>query len=86
MLFTDQTGKKAYKILYLKSVTDAHKANLAQDFPKLKEIANEYKINRTVSEWFEKKRKETFIRIDPEYQACPQLKNWIPATTAQVKP
>jgi peptidyl-prolyl cis-trans isomerase SurA len=33
--------KKAYRILYLKSVTDAHKANLAQDFPKLKDIAFE---------------------------------------------
>jgi peptidyl-prolyl cis-trans isomerase SurA len=85
-LFTDVNGKKTYKILYLKSVTDAHKANLAQDFPKLKELALSDKINRTVSEWFEKKRKQTYIKIDPEYQDCPQLKNWnnIPAS-AQIK-
>lgn len=75
-LFTDQTNKKSYKILYLKSVTDAHKANLKQDFPKIKEVALSDKINRTVSEWFEKRRKETFIKIDPEYQACPVLKGW----------
>jgi peptidyl-prolyl cis-trans isomerase SurA len=75
-LFTDQTGKKSYKILYLKSVTDAHKANLKQDFPKIKEAALSDKINRTVSEWFEKRRKETFIKIDPEYQGCPVLKGW----------
>jgi len=84
VLVTDNTGKKSYKILYLKSVVDAHKANLAQDFPKIKEAANEAKINRTVSEWFEKKRKETYIKIDPEYQSCPQLKGWsTPVTTAQ---
>ena len=75
-LFTDQTGKKSYKILYLKSVTDAHKANLKQDFPKIKEVALSDKINRTVSEWFEKRRKENFIKIDPEYQGCPVLKGW----------
>jgi peptidyl-prolyl cis-trans isomerase SurA len=84
-LFTDaQSGKKTYKILYLKSVTDAHKANLAQDFAKLKEEAMNQKLNKTVSDWFTKRRKETFIKIDPEYQTCDQLKNWItPTVTAQ---
>ena len=86
-LFTDQSGKKNYKILYLKSTTDAHKANLKQDFPKMKEIALSDKINRTVSQWFEKRRKETFIKIDPEYQSCPQLKGWgNTPLSAQTKP
>jgi len=85
-LFTDQGGKKSYKILYLKSSTDAHKANLKQDFPKIKEQAMQDKINRTVSEWFEKRRKETFIKIDPEYQSCPQLTGWEnDPMTAQLK-
>lgn len=86
-LFTDQAGKKSYKILYLKSEANAHKANLEQDYPKIKEYANSNKINRTVSEWFEKKRKQTFIKIDPEYQICPQLTGWSTpvTTTAEVK-
>jgi len=87
-LFTGSDGKKSYKILYLKSSTNAHKANLAQDYPKLKEYATNDKINRTVSEWFQKKRRQTFIKIDPEYQSCPQLKGWPTpdSTTAEVKP
>ncbi len=85
--FTESSGKKNYKILYLKSTTDAHKANLKQDFPKLKESALNDKINRTISEWFEKRRKETFIKIDPEYLACPLLKGWgNTPLSAQVKP
>jgi peptidyl-prolyl cis-trans isomerase SurA len=75
-IFTESNGKKCYKILYLKSETDAHKANLVQDFPKIKTAALDDKINRTISQWFEKRRKETFIKIDPEYQSCPQLKGW----------
>lgn len=81
-MFTDQKNTKSYKILYLKSKTDAHKASLAQDFPKLKDAASETKISKAVSEWFEKRRKETYINIDPEYQTCDQLKSWV-VTTAQ---
>ncbi len=86
-LFTAQDGKKSYKILYLKSTTSAHKASLTQDYPKLKEYATNAKINRTVSEWFEKKRKQTFIKIDPQYQSCPSLQGWgTPETAAAAKP
>jgi len=85
VLFTDAAGKQSYKIYYLKSVTDAHRANMDQDFPKLKAAASEDKINRTVSEWFEKKRKQTFIKIDPEYQSCPILTGWATPLTSQAK-
>ena len=86
-LLTESNGKRDYKILYLKSETDAHKANLVQDFPKIKADALEYKINKTISEWFEKRRKETFIKIDPEYMQCPQLQGWANTPlSAQTKP
>ena len=90
ILITAQTGKKSYRIFYLKSSTDAHKANLTQDYPKIKAFATNDKINRTVSEWFQKKRKETFIRIDPQYQSCQQLVGWstpeLTASTPAAKP
>jgi peptidyl-prolyl cis-trans isomerase SurA len=89
-LFTGADGKKSYKIIYLKSSTNAHKASLEQDYPKIKEYATNDKINRKLSEWFEKKRKQTFIKIDPEYQACPQMKGWATpidkSVNAEVKP
>ena len=36
VLFTAASGKKSYNVYYLKSKTDAHSANLEQDFPKIK--------------------------------------------------
>ena len=42
-------------------------------------ITFEDKNNRTISEWFEKRRKITFIKIDAEYQTCPQLSSWTSA-------
>ncbi len=90
VLFTGSDGKKSYKIIYLKSSTNAHKASLEQDYPKIKEYATNDKINRKLSEWFEKKRKQTFIKIDPEYQGCVQMKGWATpvdnTANAEVKP
>lgn len=78
-LFTGQDGKTGYRILMLKSKTGPHQASLEQDYPKIKEVAFEDKNNRTISEWFEKRRKVTYIKIDDEYQACSQLASWITA-------
>ena len=76
-IFTSAAGKQGYKFLYLKSKTDPHKANLEQDYPKIKEVAFQDKMNRTISEWFENRRKTTFIKIDEEFQTCSLLKDWI---------
>jgi len=84
-LYRDQnTGKTTYRLYYLKSVTDAHKASLEQDFPKIKLMANANKMNRVMSEWFERKRKENYIKIGKEYQQCPQLQGWS-TVTASIK-
>lgn len=82
--FTARDGKKGYRFVYLKSKTDPHRANLDQDFPKIKEIAFEDKIQREVSSWFEKRRLSTYIKIDSEFQTCESLKMWLPNETAQV--
>lgn len=76
-LFTDARGKAGYKFLYLKSKTAPHLANLEQDLPKIKDAAYEDKINKTVAQWFEKRRKATYIKIDSEYNSCEILKDWI---------
>lgn len=75
--FTDRTGKVGYRFTYLKSRTPPHQANLNQDFAKIKEAALEDKINRKLSEWFEGRRKVTYIDINEEYQTCDDLKIWL---------
>lgn len=78
-IFTGPDGKTGYRILMLKSKTAPHQASLDKDFPKLKEVAFEDKNNRTISEWFEKRRRITYIKIDKEFQVCPELSNWTTA-------
>lgn len=78
-IFTGADGKTGYRILNLKSKTGPHRASLEQDYPKIKEVAFEDKNNRTISEWFEKRRKITYIKIDSEFQTCPELSGWTTA-------
>jgi len=75
--FTDRMGKTGYRFTYLKSRTPPHQANLEQDFAKIKEAALQDKINRKLSEWFEDRRKVTFISIDESYHDCDELKIWL---------
>lgn len=74
--FSDPDGKEGYKILYLKSKIPPHKGNLDQDYAKFKERAQQDKINLKLSEWFEKRRENTYIRIDDDYDNCDELKIW----------
>ncbi|MEJ5963971.1 peptidylprolyl isomerase [Pedobacter immunditicola] len=74
--FTGADGKEGYKILLLKSKIPPHKGNLEQDYAKFKEKAQEQKMDKVLSEWFEKRRESTYIKIDPEYSTCEELKIW----------
>jgi peptidyl-prolyl cis-trans isomerase SurA len=80
VLFTDQSGKDGYKILYLKAKIPPHKGNLEQDYAKFKERAQEDKTNKYLSDWFEKRRNNTYIRIDEDYDQCDELKIWTQAS------
>ncbi|MGY4383802.1 peptidyl-prolyl cis-trans isomerase SurA [Pedobacter sp. UYP24] len=78
-----EDGKEGYKILYLKSKVPPHKGSLEQDYAKFKEKAQEDKVNRMMSEWFEKKRLNTYIRIDSDFADCDELKVWTKGVTAK---
>lgn len=80
-IFIDAARKSAYRFFYLKSKIPPHVANLEQDLPKIKDAAFESKVNKTVSLWFDKRRKSTYIKIDKDFLGCDGLKDWIKPTT-----
>jgi peptidyl-prolyl cis-trans isomerase SurA len=69
-LFQTQGGKQAYRILYLKTRTEPHRANLKDDYQRLQEAALAFKQNEIVRKWISKKMQRTFLRIVPEYSQC----------------
>ena len=72
-----QDGKEGYKVFFLKSKIAPHKGSLELDYPKFKEQAQREKESKVMSEWFEKRKETTYIRIDPEFETCDELKLWI---------
>ncbi|WP_400261712.1 hypothetical protein ACFX5U_18630 [Sphingobacterium sp. SG20118] len=75
--FTDRTGEVGLRFNYLKSRIAPHKANLDEDFSKIKEAARQDKVNRKLNTWFESKRANTYIDIADDFQNCDELKVWI---------
>ncbi len=74
--FKTADGSDAYRILYLKSKTLPHKANLKDDYPKLKVIVTEYKKAVKLEAWVKKNIPNVYVYLDPSYKDCPTLKRW----------
>lgn len=66
----DDNGKLCYKIIKLTSRTEPHRANLQQDYLLLQNLAMQEKQNEIMQEWFEEKKKKTYIRIDKSFEEC----------------
>lgn len=69
-------NKDAFRIIKLVSKTKPHKANLEEDYTKIREWALNDKQIRTVGEWIEDKSSHTYVKIIEEYQNCGFEHNW----------
>lgn len=62
--------KDAYRILLLTKKTQPHKANMADDYTRIRGWALQDKQMRTISDWIDNKAKNTYVRIIDEYNSC----------------
>ena len=69
-------AKQAWRIVYLKSRTEPHKANMKDDYTKLLNMATFEKQKTLVQNWIAKKSKSTYIKIDNEFNSCKLEYNW----------
>lgn len=79
-IYKTPDSKTHYRILYLKSRTKAHKANLTDDYDRMQTMAQRTKENDVFDEWLTERRSKNYVRINGEYADCPSLKNWIHAS------
>lgn len=66
-------GKDAMRILYLKSNTAPHQANLQDDYQKIAAAALTEKKNKALDAWFVKNRGSVYLEVAPEYAQCKVL-------------
>jgi len=79
--FTDETGKKGIRIVYLKTKTEPHRENMKDDYNRISQKALEEKKNDALDSWFSKRIPTYYIMVDDEYKNCPEMQKWT-ATTA----
>lgn len=73
---TDPTGKKIVRLVYLKTRTEPHRANLKDDYNKMAEKAIEEKKEDALDKWFNTKLPTYYIMLDDQYKGCSLLKPW----------
>jgi peptidyl-prolyl cis-trans isomerase SurA len=52
--FTDESGKKGVRIVYLKTKTEPHRMNMKDDYNRISDLALEEKKNEALDVWFTK--------------------------------
>jgi len=68
--------KDAYRILLLKEKTQPHKANLVDDYSRIRQWALQDKQMKTMDKWIDKKAKNTYVRIIDDYKTCGFDHSW----------
>lgn len=74
--FRDPIGEPYFRLVQVQSRTTPHKANLQQDYSKIRKAAIQSKQNEFISEWVSNTVGVTFIQIDGMFKGCQVLEKW----------
>lgn len=83
VVFTDQRGKKAVRIVYLKTQLEPHTENLRDDYSKIANRALEEKKGEVMEKWVAKKLPTYYLSVDNSYD-CGNINTWV-AESAKIK-
>ncbi|MBL4716581.1 MAG: peptidylprolyl isomerase [Bacteroidetes bacterium] len=75
--FKTKDGKDAYRLIFYKSKSSPHRANLKEDYQTIQAAALSAKKDIEFKIWFDKKKVSTFIQVDEVYHNCEIIQNWI---------
>jgi len=69
-------GAKMFKILLVKSKSDAHTADFNKDYEKIQQLTLEKKKEETIDKWAKEKIVDTYIKINKDFKKCNFKNNW----------
>lgn len=70
-------GSAAYRVLFLKSETKPHRANLKDDYQKIQAFALEKKKQKAINDWADKYKNNVYIKISENISNCEEIKHWL---------
>jgi peptidyl-prolyl cis-trans isomerase SurA len=69
-------GEDAFRIMRVKSRTEAHKANLTDDYDKIQVWALEDKKSKKIVDWINKNMQNTYIYVVEDFHDCSNQYDW----------
>ena len=73
----DRTGKSSLKILTVTKKYPEHKADYANDYERIKQLALREKQIKVINKWQNEKIVDTYVSINEDYQSCEFTGNWM---------
>ncbi|MCA6364488.1 MAG: peptidylprolyl isomerase [Bacteroidetes bacterium] len=77
MLTLTRQSKEAYRVLWLKSRSEPHRANLKDDYQMIQDLTLQKKQDEALNKWVDKKLATTYIRISPDYRNTSFRFSWL---------
>jgi peptidyl-prolyl cis-trans isomerase SurA len=74
--YKTERGKDEYRLYYLKSRTNPHKANLEEDYARIMNVALENKTQSVIEQWTADKISKSYIKIIDNYPGCEFSRKW----------
>lgn len=75
-MFLTESHDRSCRIVYLRTRTAPHKANLKDDYSRIQEVALAQKKNTKLQNWIKGKIPTFYIKVAPEYQGCLFYRQW----------
>lgn len=75
---TNAKGQEVCAIVMLKNRIDGHRANMTEDFQRLREEVVNKRSEEVIEKWIHDKIRTTYVRISPEWRNCDfHYKGWV---------
>jgi peptidyl-prolyl cis-trans isomerase SurA len=79
-IFVNEQREKSCRIVFMRSRTTPHKANLKEDYGRIQEVALAQKKQNKIQSWVTAKVPTFYLWITPEYRKCDNMKDWVTET------
>lgn len=80
-----QGNEKAARIVFLKSRSEPHRANLRDDYSEIQRVALEQKKAVKMEIWLKDHLSSYYIKVDKDYQDCEALRSWVKVASDHLK-
>ncbi len=77
IMMNEKNNRQQVAMVKLVKRIDGHKADLAEDYQRIKDMYEEKKKSEIIENWVKEKQKNTYVRIEDGWRNCEFKYNWL---------